>query len=142
LVVAAYVMFGFLFTPVRGEGVSMQPTLEHGQFALIDRLAYWRTPPSRGDIVALRLAGPSVVYIKRVIGLPGERVAIAAGVVSVNGEPLDEPYVLMKREWEVAEMTLREREYLVIGDNRGMPARQHDFGKAQQDRIIGRVVIW
>jgi signal peptidase I len=142
LTLAAYVTFGFLLIPTRGEGVSMRPTLAHGQFALMNRLAYWRTPPARGDIVALRLAGPSVVYIKRIIGMPGERVAIRAGTVLIDGRELAEPYVVFKRGWEVPETVLREREYLVIGDNRDMLARQHDFGKARRDRIIGRVVIW
>jgi signal peptidase I len=142
LAVAAYVTFGFLMIPTRGEGVSMRPTLVHGQFAFINRLAYWRTPPARGDIVALRLAGPSVVYIKRIVGMPGEHVAINAGTVLVDGHALDEPYVVFTRGWEVPEVVLRDREYLVIGDNRDMPARQHDFGKARRDRIIGRVVTW
>ena len=142
LVVAAYITFGFLLIPTRGEGVSMRPTLTHGQLALINRLAYWRNTPARGDIVALRLAGPSVVYIKRIIGMPGERVTIEAGTVWIDGRTLDEPYVVFRRAWDVSEIVLRDREYLVIGDNRDMPARQHDFGKARRDRIIGRVVIW
>jgi signal peptidase I len=142
LALLAYVTFGFLLIPTRGEGVSMRPTLAHGQLAFINRLAYSRNPPARGDIVALRLAGPSVVYIKRIIGLPGERVVIEAGTVWIDGRRLEEPYVVFRRSWDVPELVLRDREYLVIGDNRDMPPRQHDFGKASRQRILGRVVIW
>src|SRR5690606_25680995 len=92
LVAAAYVAFGHVLMPVRGSGISMAPTIEHGQLIFINRLAYRLREPRRGDIVAVRMAGPSVVYVKRLLGLPGERIRIDAGKVSINGEPLAEPY--------------------------------------------------
>ncbi|MGH9350346.1 MAG: signal peptidase I [Vicinamibacterales bacterium] len=142
LVVAAYVVFGFLLIPVRGQGPSMWPTLQDGQLVLVNRLAYWTKDPQRGDVVALSVAGGRVVYIKRIVGLPGERVRIDAGTVVVDGAPLDEPYVRQRRAWDVEEVRLAGDEYLVIGDNRGMPVRNHDFGKARRERVRGRVVRW
>jgi signal peptidase I len=142
LVVTAYVLFGHTFIPVRGEGPSMQPTLRDGQLVLVNRLAYWRSNPARGDIVAISLAGRRVLYIKRIVGLPGDRVRIAAGTVYVNGAALAEPYVQQRRSWDVAEAALADDEYLLIGDNRGMPMWQHDFGKARRQRIVGQVVRW
>lgn len=120
----------------------MQPTLRDGQFVLVNRLAYWRSDPTRGDIVALSLAGRRVLYIKRVVGMPGDRVRISGGTVYVNDAALDEPYVRQRRRWDVPEAVLADDEYLMIGDNRGMPMRQHDFGKARRDRIVGQVVRW
>ena len=142
LVVFAYVVFGHFLTPVRGAGPSMLPTLQDGQLVLVNRLAYWQRDPQRGDVVALSLAGPNVLYIKRIIGMPGERVRIEGGTVMINGAPLVEPYVERRRPWEVGEVVLGTREYLVIGDNRGMPARNHDFGKTRRERVLGRVISW
>ena len=87
------------------------------------------------------MAGPHVVYVKRIVGLPGERVAIAGGQVQINGTALAEPYVRHRRPWDVDEVTLGPREYFVIGDNRGMSVGQHDFGRAEADRILGKVVF-
>jgi signal peptidase I len=142
LISAAYILFGHTLIPVRGAGPSMQPTLRDGQLVLVNRLAYWRSEPTRGDIVALRLAGPSVLYIKRIVGMPGDRVRIEAGAVIVNNTKLEEPYVRRRQRWNVPETMLAQDEYLMIGDNRGMPMRQHDFGKARRERIVGQVVRW
>jgi signal peptidase I len=142
LVLAAYVVFGHALIPVRGEGPSMQPTLRDGQFVLVNRLAYWRSEPSRGDIVAISLAGLRVLYIKRIIGMPGDRVRIESGTVYVNDVPLEEPYVERRQPWDAPQIVLAADEYLMIGDNRGMPIRQHAFGKARRSRIVGQVVRW
>ncbi|MBP1634513.1 MAG: signal peptidase [Acidobacteria bacterium] len=140
LVVAALILFGGVLLPVRGEGPSMSPTFEQGDLVFVNRLGYLRSSPARGDIVAVRLAGARVVYLKRIVGLPGERVGIAEGVVRVNGAPLDEPYVRKRRAWTTGEVTLGSDEYLVIGDNRGMAMGAHAFGKVRRARIVGPVV--
>lgn len=142
LCAVSYVVFGFVLIPVRGQGPSMWPTLRDGQFVLVNRLAYVNGPPRRGDIVALRVGGGRVVYIKRIVGLPGERVRLDRGIVLVNDTPLAEPYVESRRSWQVNELRLDGDEYLVIGDNRGMAQRNHDFGKTRRDRVLGRVVRW
>ena len=140
LIAIAYVLFGHVLIPVRGEGPSMQPTLRDGQLVLVNRLAYWHSQPARGDIVAISLAGRRVLYIKRIVGLPGDRVRIQAGTVYVNDAALDEPYVERRRRWDVPDTELADGEYLMIGDNRSMPMWQHDFGKARRERIVGQVV--
>jgi signal peptidase I len=119
----------------------MEPTYASGQINLINRLAYRSSSPSRGDIIAIRLAGLHVLYIKRIIALPGERVGIASGNVHINGVPLDEPYVRNRRAWDVAEVQLGPAEYFVVGDNRGMSAADHTFGRIDAYRIVGRVVF-
>jgi signal peptidase I len=137
----SFIMFGWVLIPVRAEGISMLPTLESGSLHLVSRVSYRYRKPSRGDIIAIRLAGPHVLYVKRVIALPGERVAFVNGQVYVNGAALDEPYVRNRRTWDVPEVTLSPREYFVVGDNRGMNARDHDFGRVDVSRIVGKVLF-
>lgn len=127
-------------TPLWASGISMAPSIADGELLLVNRVAYVFGGPRRGDIVAIRLAGGAAALVKRVIGLPGERVAIASGVVLVNGQPLDEPYVVQRAEWDVPDATLGINEYFVVGDNRGMSARNHDFGTTHASRIMGRLV--
>ena len=96
---------------------------------------------SRGDVIAIKLAGPHVLYVKRIIALPGERVAFIKGQVFVNGAALAEPYVRDRRLWDVPEVQLTGREYFVVGDNRGMRASDHDFGRVDVSRIIGKLLF-
>jgi signal peptidase I len=79
--------------------------------------------------------------VKRVIALPGERVRIDDGTVFVNGQPLPEPYVERRQPWNVEEITLAGDEYFVIGDNRGMRARDHMFGAVSRKRLYGRLIF-
>jgi len=130
----------YVISPVRAYGISMQPTLEPGAWLWLSRLAYLGRSPARGDIVAVNLAGGQAVLVKRVVGLPGEKIAITEGEVSVNGVPLAEPYVARRKPWNVGEAQLGPHEYYVIGDNRSMPATLHDFGRAARSRIAGRVL--
>lgn len=131
------VTFTWVLTPVRADGDSMLPTYASGRLTLVNRMAYVGSAPRRGDIVAIRLAGPRVLYIKRVVGLPGERLSVADGQIFVNGAPLVEPYVRHHREWQLDELTLDTHEYYVVGDNR----LASDFGRVSRERILGRLVF-
>ena len=137
LVVAASVVFGVVLMPVRGVGISMQPTINDGDLLFINRLAYRFRAPTRGDIVAVRVAAESVVYVKRLLAMPGDKVAFIDGVLWRNGAPVAEPYVRHRADWQLSEVTLGANEYLVVGDNRGMPMAQHEFGTAPRERLIG-----
>ena len=142
LVVVSAAVFGWILIPIRAQGISMQPTYEPGSFHFVNRLAFARRPPARGDVIGIRLAGPGVLYVKRIVGLPGERVRIDGGVVLVNDAALDEPYVKNRNpSWSLPETTLAGDEYFVVGDNRGMPIGQHELGKTKRARIVGRVVF-
>lgn len=141
LAAVSFVTFGWILIPIRAEGISMDPTYQSGTLHLVNRLAYTMTSPARGDIIAIQLAGPHVLYVKRIVGLPGERIAIIDGQVQINGRPHTEPYVKHRRPWEVGEVTLSPNEYFVIGDNRGMNAGDHDFGRVERARIAGKVVF-
>lgn len=143
LIAGSAVLFGAVLRPVRTHGVSMVPTIGDGELIFVNRLAYaFDRAPRRGDIVAIRMAGPNVLYIKRVVGVPHERVALVAGQLHIDGKPMDEPYVRHRAAWEYDEVSLTGREYFVVGDNRGMKQELHDFGRAPRERIVGRVVSW
>ena len=137
----AYLVFGYLLIPVRLQGISMEPTYTDGGINFANRLAYVFHPPSRGDAIAIRMAGPHLVYVKRIVGLPGERVEIVMGVVNINGEPLIEPHVARKAPWNYAPVTLGADEYFVIGDNRAMRMDDHDFGRTTRGRILGKILF-
>jgi len=141
LVIAAVVLFGYVLLPVRLQGVSMLPTYHDGAINFANRLAFWRREPGRGDVVAIRMAGPSVLYVKRIVGLPRERIEIVMGVVMVNDQRLAEPAVVYRAQWNVPAFTLGDDEYFVVGDNRAMAMENHDFGRSKRDRIVGKMLF-
>jgi signal peptidase I len=138
--VVAFITFPWIFLPIRTDGISMEPTYQSNSLNLVNRLSYRIGEPARGDVVAIRLAGPHVVFVKRIVGLPGERLAFAAGVIQINGVPLAEPYVKHRRAWDRAEVTLGPREYFAVGDNREMEQGSHKFGIVDRERILGKVL--
>ena len=141
LVVTVAVVVKFVLLPIRIQGVSMLPTYRGGRINFVNRLAYLFHEPRRGDVVAIRLAGPSIMYMKRIIGLPGETVAFHAGHTYINGTMLDEPYMKMTWFWEQEPRQLGPDEYYFVGDNRSMPIQDHEQGKANRDRIVGKVLF-
>ena len=141
LAAASFVTFKWVLIPIRTEGSSMLPTYSPDRFNLVNRFAYVAASPSRGDVIAIRMAGPHVLYVKRIIGMPGERVSIDDGLVSINGVALPEPYVKFRRPWRVDAVTLGPQEYFVMGDNRGMSVGDHDFGRVESQRILGKVLF-
>lgn len=129
-----------VLSPVRASGISMLPTYLDGEFLLLNRLAYRTSPPQRGDVVAIALAGDHAVLVKRVVGLPGERVRMEDGTLLIDDVPVAEPYVQHSARWTVEELALDADEFYVVGDNRAMAPELHDFGSASVDRILGRLV--
>lgn len=126
---------------VRVDGFSMVPTLQDGEYVLVNRLAYRNSLPERGDIIVF--ASPQandLDLIKRVIGLPGDKVKISGGVVEVNGQTLDEPYIaaapVYNGEWEVPEDRL-----FVLGDNRNDSSDSHAWGLLPLENVIGKAIL-
>ena len=141
LVVACFVTFKFILLPIRIDGISMLPTYHTGQVNCINRLAYLRHEPQRGDIISVRLAGTSVMYMKRIIGLPGETVAFHDGHAFINGQLLDEPYVKQRCDWEKEPVVCGPNQYYVVGDNRSMPFDLHTKGRTERDHIVGKLFL-
>lgn len=131
----------YVLLPIRVEGVSMLPTHKENGVNFVNCLAYAFHPPQRGDIVAIRYAGRSVMLCKRIVGLPGEIIAFHHGHIEINGEPLDEPYVKRPCNWEHAPERVGPDEYYVVGDNRSMDFEQHTQGRAERARIVGKILL-
>lgn len=141
LVCVAAAVFGWILTPLRLSGISMLPTYDGGTLNFANRAAYWMREPARGDVVAIRMAGPNVMYVKRIIAMPGERVEIVYGTVTINGEPLIEPTVKRRAPWNLAPVSLGPDEFFVIGDNRSMKIENHDLGRVNRTRIVGKLLF-
>jgi signal peptidase I len=138
---ACWLTFRHLLLPVRVSGISMEPTIHNGSVNLVNRLPYFWREPRRGEIVALRTTGTSIMYLKRIVGLPNETVEIRAGAVLIGGRPLEEPYLKDPQAWEWRRRTLGPEDYLVIGDNRTMPMELHEAGVVKRARIVGKA-LW
>lgn len=141
LVAASFVVFKFILLPIRVEGISMLPTYKDRSWNFVNRLAYVWHEPRRGDVVSIRLAGPHVMYLKRIVGLPGETVAFENGHVLIDGQVLDEPYEKSPCDWNRPPVKLGPDEYFVVGDNRTMPQQFHVFGRVERYRIVGKAVL-
>src|SRR3990170_281113 len=104
---------------IRVDGSSMEPTFHNNDYVIVNRLAYQWGEIQRGDVVVFPYPlNPEEDYIKRVIGLPGDRVAIYGGSTYVNGQPIDESYIGNKPPGDLAEVVVPAGYVYVLGDNR------------------------
>lgn len=132
---------------------SMLPTLQINDRLIIDKISYNFSNPQRGDIVvfnptaALEQQKFKDAFIKRVIGLPGDRVEVRNGKVFINGKVLKEKYIdeAPKYNWSSTELTpdgiVPEGHYLVLGDNRNNSYDSHYWGFVPKDKIVGRAIV-
>lgn len=126
-------------------GDSMQPALENGDKVVINKLKYKLFEPKRNDIVAYNISsGHSNLAIKRIIGLPGEKVQIKEGKVYINGEVLEEQIKVEDMKTgglAEEEMLLEENEYFLLGDNRNNSedSRFSEIGTIVKQQIIGKI---
>ncbi len=143
LIVVCLVIFKYVFLPIRVDGPSMLPTYREGRINFVNRLAYIRSEPKRGDIVAVRYSGQSIMLMKRIIALPGESIEFVEGRTIINGRVLDEPYLKYECDWNVRpeHYRLDDDEYYVVGDNRSMPFEDHKQGGARRQRIVGKILL-
>lgn len=128
------------------DGPSMQPHLYKDEKVLVGRVEYYFRSPKRGDIVLVPFPDSDQHYIKRVIGLGGERVSIKDGSVYINGKKLDEPYIPESINDDMDEVTVPQDSILVMGDNRNNShdSRYPDVGPIQVDKVQGRAyaLVW
>jgi signal peptidase I len=157
-VVLALLIQAFLIKPFRIPSSSMADTLRPGDRVLVDRIVYHLRRPRRGDIVVFEYPkNRDVIFIKRVIGLPGDTLEARAGRLYLNGRPFDEPYVhqtdgrrdptnpsgpaagtTMRDPWSLAfPYTVRRNEYFVMGDNRTRSDDSRAWGTVPAVDIIG-----
>ncbi len=149
-------IMGLLFVGTRAlvqnfrvDGPSMQPTLHTGEFLWVNKVAYysWNGAyplggPHRGDIAVLKAPDSEDDLIKRVIGLPGDTVAIRAGNVFINSRPLDEPYISLHATYNFppggGDVTVPEGQYFVLGDNRSNSRDSHLGWFVPAENLVGR----
>ncbi len=159
-IVLFLVMYFFIATPNQIEGKSMEPTFEHNDIIVTNKLPMWLSDSSagsklglsykRGDVIVFQKK-PYDKFIKRVIGLPGENVSIKDGKILINGTILQEPYLkdtmittsgsFLIEGGEAK--TIGQREYLALGDNRSNShdSRSIDIGFVKEEWILGKVLL-
>jgi signal peptidase I len=143
-VLCALVAAFFIRAP-QVSGLSMAPRIASGETVLISTLGYRFHAPARGDIVAFHHDdGAPEVYIKRVVGLPGDRIRIERGQVFVNGDRLPEPYVRYADDRSFPELTVPPNSLYVLGDNRAISDDSRFWGFVPTDQVIGKALagIW
>lgn len=144
-VVLALLIRNFVFTVVRVDGQSMEPTLQHNDRMIVWRLGY---TPKQNDIVIFNPPGEKNVYwIKRVIATEGQHVEIdyTSGSVYVDGEKIDEPYLgeqmLAQPQLPITEIDVPEDCVFVLGDNRNHSTDGRVIGPVSEDRIVGKAAL-
>ncbi len=137
LAILSYGIFGFVLTPFRIEGHSMEPTHRNGTFNFCWRLRYLFSKPKRGDVVVIRFAGERITLLKRVVALEGEVVEFRHGTLLIDGKELEEPYVRAPYRWNLPARRVDPGSVYVVGDNRSGPMKGHLFGQVALTRILG-----
>ncbi len=155
LVIAFLIMLPirlFVAEPFVVSGESMSPTFNDGDYLVIDKLAYAHSEPQRNDVIVFRYPlDPSLYYIKRVVGLPGETVEVEGGVVSItapdgtrhilNGSHLASTDIGDDAPPEPIITTLASDEYFVLGDDRDASSDSRDWGPLSAKFIVGRAYL-
>ncbi len=137
----------FLFKPFTVKGESMEPTFKGSEYLIIDELTYRFRTPERGEVVVFEApVGNREHYLKRVIGLPGERVVVKDNKVIIyndihpEGVVVEEQYLVEETTGDVT-LTLGEAQYFVMGDNRDSSYDSRRFGPISVDSILGRTFL-
>ena|SRR3989344_2966411 len=147
--VSAIIIRGFVAQPFIVEGSSMEPDFHNGEYLLIEKLGYHLHQPVRGDVIVFKYPNnPSVNYIKRIIGLPGETVRIFENQVFVNEKKLDEKYLSEDEKTIVSqnpdtpyEITLSGDQFFVMGDNRQHSSDSREWGPLNREFVIGKSAL-
>jgi signal peptidase I len=143
LAISAFIII-FLYQPVKVEGTSMMPSLDDQERIFVNKFVYRWEPIEHGDIVVFRYPrDPSKSYIKRVIGVAGDRIRIDAGQVFVNDAPIEEDYVpaMYADERSYPETVVPAFSYFMLGDHRSMSNDSRDFGPVKEGYIYGKAVF-
>lgn len=145
----------FFFSNYVVEGHSMNPTLEQGNFLMVNKMVYAFSKPERFDIVVFSHPEEKFNYVKRVIGLPGDQLEYIKDQLYVNGEPVLEPFIASDQlkvfggnftgDFSLEELTGKEKvpkgHVFVIGDNRLNSLDSRHFGYVSMEDIVGKVHV-
>jgi signal peptidase I len=168
MAVLIFLLLQTSFQSFRVKGASMMPNLQDGQYLLVNKAVYLNIrlgdaakyipflqregevvylfhPPRRGEVVVFHPPqNPQEDYIKRIIGLPGETVAIKGGKVYVDGQPLDESFVREAPNYTMSAKKVPAGHYFVLGDNRNLSSDSHSWGTVPYQYLVGKawVSLW
>lgn len=144
-------LYLFVAQPNEVKGNSMLPNFKDGEYLLTDKLSYQLGKPQRGDVVVFKAppsepcAADQCEYIKRIVGVPGDRVMVQGGKVFLNGKQLDESFLPTgyvsdpgSYSEEGIEKTVPEGKYLCFGDNRSHSRDGREFGPIEKSLIVGK----
>jgi len=141
LSVALFLGINALTARVLVEGFSMRPTLENGEYVLVNKMSYRSKLPEYGDIVVFHFpVDPDQDFIKRVIALPGDKIDIRDGQVLLNGEVLNEPYIASAPQY-VGTWLVPDDQIFVLGDNRNNSSDSHSWGVVPTENVIGKAIL-
>ncbi len=146
--VLAIVLYLFIMTPHEVVGNSMHPTYKNGEFLMANKISYKFSEPQRGDVVIFKYSDTQD-FIKRIIGIPGDKVMIKDGKIYINDELLDESNYLADTVisnggsyiHEGQTITVNEEQYFVCGDNRTNSSDSREFGPVDESKIKGKAWI-
>lgn len=141
------VLYLFIMQPHQVKGASMENTFHSGDYILTNKIAYRFGQPQRGDVIVFKSPkNPNIDYIKRIIGLPGDRIMIQNNEVYLNGQILQENYIAAKTTLfqggfmqEGVEVVVPENHLFVMGDNRPRSSDSREFGFIPITDVIGKV---
>ena len=141
LAVILFLVINSVSARVRVDGVSMLPTLQNGEFVLVNKLAYRTGTPSRGDIIVFRSTTTTDLdLIKRIMGIPGDKISIHNGQVLINGQTLSEPYINAVPNY-VGDWQVPDGYLFVLGDNRNDSSDSHLWGFLPEKNVIGKALV-
>jgi len=140
-------LYLFILQPNQVKGASMEPTFYTGEYILTSKITYKFKNIQHGDVIVFKSPkNPDIEYIKRIIGLPGDKLSITNGVVKVNDNIITENYIFSTTNlWEGGytkngqEITVPQEEIYVMGDNRARSSDSREFGPVPISSIIGYV---
>jgi signal peptidase I len=136
-----YFIIDSFFPRVRVENISMKPTLQPGELLLINKLAYKIGSPRHGDVIVFHYPGnPEEDYIKRLIGLPGDEIRVDGGLVYINGQSQNEPYISAPPAYR-GDWVVPSDSFFVLGDNRNQSSDSHSWGFVPKENVIGKALI-
>ena len=140
-VVVALLIHNYLFTFARVDGPSMLDTFTDNSIMGVSRLHYRLNAPARGEVVTCHYDEGSKLYVKRIMGLPGETLEIKEGIVYIDGKPLDEPYLTRIEDRDWGPYAIGEDEMFVMGDNRPISLDCRQNGSIPLSYLYGRVIF-
>lgn len=134
-----FIVYTFIFEPVRVSGSSMANTLQNNEILIATKFDYFLVEPSRFDIVICKYPNRKENFVKRIVGLPGDVISIQNGLLSVNGVTYPEEHIANRPNYTVKEYRVPEDSYYVLGDNRTNSNDSHIIGSISRSQIIAHV---